>query len=117
MNNLWSAQGKVTTTLRRLESCLQGKIFFFLIELLRLEVRHKRNRPCLLNVLGVILYRGIIVILLATETRIDAHMLLTVQHLQEFLINHGINSSKSFVILCDLALVTIAYLCSNDFPL
>lgn len=85
--------------------------------MLRLEVRHKRKRPHLLNILGAILYRGIKVILMATEARIDAHSLLTVQHLQDFLVNHGIKSSKSFVILCNLALARVSYLCSNDFPL
>ena len=105
---IFSVQGRVTRTLRRLESCLKGKRCFK-IEMLRLEIRHKMNRPCLLNILGAIRHRGIKVILLATVASIDTHSLFTVQHFKEFLVNHGVKSSKLLVILCNLALATVSF--------
>ena len=42
------------------------------MEILSIKITSKRNRPPLLNILGTILYRGIKVIFLSPEIRIDA---------------------------------------------
>lgn len=115
MNNLYSVLGRVTRHWGELNHAL--KMRFLEMEMLSLKIRHKKNRPPLLNVLGTILYRRTKVILLASEARIEAHSFDQVtqcSHLQEFLLTCGIKSRNSSMTLCDLAFAIVSDLPSHD---